>query len=168
MKILVATRETQGQRGNDFCWCNEGELVAFSTFECDREKVDGSCGCKRSMVGMSSSKATTTMKVVTSILSPTDLKEILRDTLRKGGWLTNMPESEIEEWVERDSKKLLGLTSVFQVDDIVERRGKKLQIRVRLNKPQVQPKAVEPKEDKEQKQKEDEEFKNSPLAELLE
>ena len=49
MKVLVATRNTQGQRGNDFCFVPEGEIVAFPAAECTGEKIDGSCGCRRSV-----------------------------------------------------------------------------------------------------------------------
>ena len=50
MKLLVATTKTQGQRKNDFCWVPEDEIVQFA-FVCDGEKIDGSCGCRRSMSG---------------------------------------------------------------------------------------------------------------------
>jgi len=62
MKVLVATKEGQGERKNDFFWTDEGEVVHFG-FECTSETVDGGCGCARSMVGLNSKKATTTMKV---------------------------------------------------------------------------------------------------------
>ena len=41
MKILVATKETQGNRKNDFCFCDEEEIVKAG-MECDGESVDGS------------------------------------------------------------------------------------------------------------------------------
>ena len=65
MKILVATKETQGFRDSDFSWAREGELVRFDS-ECDRDKnrIDGGCGCRRSMVGLETGRATTTFKVV--------------------------------------------------------------------------------------------------------
>ena len=51
MKVLVGTKETQGQRSNDFSWAEDGELVMFGS-ECDREDVDGTCGCRRAMSGL--------------------------------------------------------------------------------------------------------------------
>ena len=57
MKILVGTTETQGRRKNDFCYTKEGEVLCFH-LECDGETVDGSCGCKRSMSGVDTNKAT--------------------------------------------------------------------------------------------------------------
>jgi len=62
MKLLVATTQTQGQRQNDFCWATPGEILHFGS-ECDREGIDGACGCKRSLSGLDSLKATTTMIV---------------------------------------------------------------------------------------------------------
>jgi hypothetical protein len=65
MKVLVATKESQGKRKNDFCWVPEGEIVHFA-FECDSDRnPDGPCGCRRSMVGIDCTKSTTTMKVKT-------------------------------------------------------------------------------------------------------
>ena len=34
MKILVATKETQGKRKNDFCFCNAGDIVMFGILLC--------------------------------------------------------------------------------------------------------------------------------------
>lgn len=62
MKVLVATTKRQGMRKNDFCHATEGELVKFS-FECDGEKVDGKCGCKRSMGGINSRELPTDKSV---------------------------------------------------------------------------------------------------------
>jgi len=63
MKVLVATEETQGHRKTDFCWTEEGELVFFGS-ECTRETIDGECGCRRSLCGLRTRKATTTFRVV--------------------------------------------------------------------------------------------------------
>jgi hypothetical protein len=59
MKVFVSTKDGQGIRNNDFSWTNEGELVKFA-LECDGEKIDGKCGCRRSMSGFDTHKATTT------------------------------------------------------------------------------------------------------------
>ena len=48
MKILTATRATQGQRASDFNCCIEGEVVTFVGVLRDtdrREDPDGGCGC---------------------------------------------------------------------------------------------------------------------------
>lgn len=72
MKILVTTRETQGQRESDFFWTKEGELAVLG-FVCDTDRVkpggpigdpDGGCGCGRAFIGKTSRKGTTTVKVV--------------------------------------------------------------------------------------------------------
>ena len=64
MKVLAATRQTQGWRDNDFCSTVEGELVFFAPFECSRGFVDDDCGCRRSMAGLVRHRATTTIKVI--------------------------------------------------------------------------------------------------------
>ena len=60
MYVLVATKETQGDRGNDYGWTVEGELVFVPTIECREPR----CGCSRGFAGVSSHRATTTAMVV--------------------------------------------------------------------------------------------------------
>jgi len=100
---------TQGQRDNDFCWAEEDELVRFP-FECDRERVDGQCGCRRSMAGLLSQKATTTFKVVELPIG----KEALQ-------FITRLPDAELDQ--------LLAAAAEFEVGDICERRGGTIQQR---------------------------------------
>jgi len=119
MKVLVATKETQGNRKNDFDWCNEGEIVRFA-FECDGETVDGNCGCKRSMAGIDSQKATTTMKVVDMDITEQKMIELIRQSLAKAGW-----GAEVQELANGDTTELLRIAAVFNIGDVVERRGNK-------------------------------------------
>ena len=74
MKILVATRLTQGAYANDYHYCVEGELVWIQE-PCDRgaDDPDGSCGCGRGFAGAASHRATTTATVVESPMSRADL-----------------------------------------------------------------------------------------------
>lgn len=129
MKLLTATRETQGQRKNDFSFCNEGEVVKFN-FECDGGSIDDSCGCKRSMSGAVSHKSTTTMKVIDSALTRSDLREILLKTLKDEGWIKEGQESTIRDNIDRDVDELLRTANAFKVGDIVEKRGSKLNKRI--------------------------------------
>ncbi|ABW09735.1 conserved hypothetical protein [Parafrankia sp. EAN1pec] len=64
LRVLVATRQTQGQEPGDFTWAVPGELVRASDI-CARDEgdPDGSCGCGRSWVGLASGLATTTALV---------------------------------------------------------------------------------------------------------
>ena len=64
MKVVTATSQTQGWRDNDFCWTVEGELLFFAPLECGRGSIDDNCGCRHSMAGLWSHRATTTMKVI--------------------------------------------------------------------------------------------------------
>jgi hypothetical protein len=119
MKLLVATTRTQGQRKNDFCFVPEDEIVHFA-FECDGEKVDGGCGCRRSMSGIVCRKATTTMKVADVEISITDLKGLLFDYFCSV-WKYSPVEALKSAGVE--GNELLRVAQGFEVGAIVEKRG---------------------------------------------
>ena len=95
MLMLAATKKTQGQRSNDFCWANEGELVRPGSV-CDGEHdPDGPCGCNRSMVGLDSHKATTTIEVIDSPLDRCEIVEMFVKSHKDCGWIVNQEEIEI-------------------------------------------------------------------------
>jgi hypothetical protein len=88
MKVFAATSRTQGQRGNDFHWCVEGELVHFSAVcAADLDDPDGGCGCGRAFAGLNSHRATTTA-IVREIEGFTreDYVEAIRSSLAQQGW----------------------------------------------------------------------------------
>jgi hypothetical protein len=128
IKVLVATKETQGERKNDFFFANEGELVGFCS-ECDGGGVDDKCGCHRSMSGFESNKATTTMKVVEMNITKDEFAKKLRESLEKSGWLKLMTKKEADAWVKEDTDVLLVAIDPFPVGSIVEKRGDKIQSR---------------------------------------
>ncbi len=130
MKVLVATKQTQGQRKNDFCFCTEGELVKFG-MECDGESVDGSCGCKRALCGMDTSKATTTMMVVDlPTVSPEGFRAKWHEAMTREGWLKHGTEDENRKWEADDCAELLRLAEFFAVGAVIEKRGRRYAQRV--------------------------------------
>ena len=123
MKALVATKETQGRRDNDFSWTQEGELVVFGS-ECGRESVNGRCGCKRAMSGLTTLKGTTTVKVadLPELTEQTFAEQIKRHLLKD--WRLEEP---IAAYTSREDAAMLGrLANQFEVGDVLERRGNKL------------------------------------------
>lgn len=122
IRVLVATKETQGRRKNDFCFAEEGELIMRGS-ECDGEAVDGNCGCRRAMSGVRTQLATTTMKVVELGIAPEDIKKQMKDSLVKGGWASLMKPEQVEEMVNSNYKENKELAEYFGVGAIVERRG---------------------------------------------
>lgn len=122
MKLLVATKKTQGQRSNDFCWCNEGELVRFG-FACDGEDVDGPCGCRRSMAGMASKKATTTMEIKDVPITELEFTHLLAKAYVASGF------TMLIDNVEEDAADLVKVAAHFEVGDIIEYRGEYFQAR---------------------------------------
>lgn len=130
MKILVATKETQKQRESDFFWAEEGEIVRLA-FECDRdgEDIDGRCGCRRSMTGCISQKATTTMKVEDRNIKIEDYIEVIRKSFKDAGWYKLMGTKDAEEWVREDAKFILSRVSKLPTGAIIEKRGDRLLVR---------------------------------------
>jgi hypothetical protein len=130
VKILVATKETQRQRESDFCWTEEGEIVRLA-FECDRDKedLDGKCGCRRSMTGCTSQRATTTMKVEDRNIKIEEYIEIIRESFIQAGWYKLMGEKVAEEHIMSDVKYMLSRVSKLPVGSIIEKRGDNLIVR---------------------------------------
>lgn len=126
MKVLAATRETQGWRDNDFCCTLEGELVLFPPFECGRGSIDDECGCRRSMAGVVSHLATTTIKVVErEELNPDLYFTLISDGLRDMGWVTkellNVPD--VDGWLHHLTAELMCIADAFRLGAVLERRG---------------------------------------------
>jgi len=127
MKVLVATKEGQGIRKNDFCWVPEGEIVHFG-FECDRDKEgpDGHCGCRRAMVGLECAKATTTMKVAEVPVKRREIVARLKKHYRED-W--KMKAKEAEKIVKDEMKDLADVVAVFPLGAVIEKRGNVFQMR---------------------------------------
>lgn len=131
MRVLVATCETQGKRKNDFCFATEGELVKFPGIECDRETPDGSCGCRRSLGGVESGRATTTLRVVERDLTATEVKAIFFESMRQSGWVKDESWADtVREQCADDAKGLLRIAGSFPVGTVLERRGEVFNVRV--------------------------------------
>lgn len=129
MKILVATKEKQGVRKNDFCFTNEGEIVRFG-MECGGERIDGRCGCRRSLCGLDTSKATTTMKVIDTKMTQKKFESLYLEALKKDGWVIGEKSLNASKlWAKQGVEDILKITNEFKHGDIVEKRGDKFNIR---------------------------------------
>src|SRR4051794_12609609 len=122
MRVLVATSQTQGHRGNDFDFCVEGELVTVGLVcAADEQDPDGGCGCGRAFAGLNSHRATTTAKVKEVDLSEEDYVEALRSSLSQQGWPTE-DVAELADWLAQ-------LVGGWPVGSVIERRGDDMLIR---------------------------------------
>lgn len=81
MKVFVATRPSEPEP-EDFCHTVDGELVFLPTDFCDCPD----CGCRKSVVGLGSGKATTTFTVadLPHFDRPTLLEAFTEGFLRMG------------------------------------------------------------------------------------
>ena len=87
IKVLVSTKQTQGQRKSDFSWVPEDELLTYSVSgPCGGEEADDQCGCARSLVGIECHKSTTTAKVVERELTLARLARLFKQSADSAGW----------------------------------------------------------------------------------
>lgn len=132
MKVLTATHQTQGWRDNDFCWAVQGELVLFPPVECGRGSIDDACGCRRSMAGLASQRATTTIKVADrGELDPDTYFMLISDSLRDQGYVTEVlkADPEVNEWLRDITDELIHIAEAFPVATVLERRGDLISVR---------------------------------------
>ena len=120
MHVLVATKETQGTRADDYAWTVDGELVLAELTEC----ADPRCGCARGFAGIASKRATTTA-MVTDLphLDIATLRDVVRDYLERAGWSDLLPTDEIEEVVDEHVENLGAICSAYAVGTVIERDG---------------------------------------------
>lgn len=121
MKVLVATKERQGLRPNDFCFVPEGELVRFS-WTCDGEGIDGKCGCRRSLCGFDCLLSTTTFKVADLPLSEDEYFDKLIESFRSAGWIDGELTDNLKAIARQDCDRLLKLAMLFNVGTVLENR----------------------------------------------
>ncbi|BBY90641.1 hypothetical protein MGALJ_03100 [Mycobacterium gallinarum] len=101
MKILVATRLTQGTAPTDYHHCVEGELVWMQE-PCDRDLRNPSmpCGCGRGFTGAASHRATTTAMVVDTEMTREEVVLAFNTSLVDGGWPSEWAEAVADDNLE--------------------------------------------------------------------
>lgn len=121
MKVLVATRETQGSVAGDYSHTVDGELVYIQASDCANPR----CGCDRGFAGMASHRATTTARVVERPdLTEYDLRRALTDSLAAGGWLAVMESAGVaDEGVDELLDLIHGVTFSACAGALVRRKG---------------------------------------------
>lgn len=98
VKVLVATRRTQGARENDFFWGVPGELVMLGEVcRKDRDDPDGRCGCGRSFSGLGSDRAMTTAEIADLDVDHDELVSAVAAALDRQGWGAEHADEVVEE-----------------------------------------------------------------------
>jgi len=114
VKVLVATKRTQGMRQWDMSYTVDGELVMNPPVSCDCPD----CPCEREMIGLGSRSGTTTFTV--SDLPEFDVgtyRELLRGELVRCGWVEEEPT---DEWMAQFAEEHLAAAAPFEVGDVLE------------------------------------------------
>ncbi len=117
IKCMVATKDTQGQRENDFCFATEGEIVRFGPLCCSDKDLDGGCGCARSLVGIESGKSTTTMKIVELDITQAKYLAMVKASVKKSD------DDATDETIEQEALEVLFASEQFGLGFIIEYRG---------------------------------------------
>jgi hypothetical protein len=124
MKVLVATKESQGELPGDYSWTVEGELVTAVVCECSSPKK---CGCGRGFPGLASARATTTAMVVDRPeLDRDELWDVLYDAIDRQGWMAHLGPDEAEELVDEHLACIEIVCDSYPVRTIVGRWGTKI------------------------------------------
>src|SRR5689334_16315276 len=122
MKIIVATRERQGERPGDFCEADEGEIVI--PVLCDGEHEG--CSCDRLFIGVRTSRDTTTAAVVESDMSVEDY----RSAITESEVIKEYTELGMSKRVARaHADELLKLAAQFEAGAVIERSGDEFEVR---------------------------------------
>ncbi len=130
MKVLVATRATQGQRANDACLAEEGELVTFGP-ECSNVEhgIDSLCPCQRVLLGLFSLNLTTTMQVAERDVTEAGLYRLLAEFYTRCGTSAQVRPKELDALIRQDIAALIYTAEQFQAGDVIERQGDDFLIR---------------------------------------
>lgn len=137
MKVLVATKQTQGLRASDFCCALEGEMVMFPPLECDCGSIDASCGCRRSMAGLVSHRATTTVVVAErEELYPETYFKLISEGHLYQGYVTRelMNDREVNAWLHDVTFELVQIAGTFAPGTVLERRDGFVTVRQEIGK----------------------------------
>ena len=129
MKVLVATRITQGDHDGDYSWTVDGELVTPASPPCSNAE----CGCLRGFAGLGSSRATTTAMVVD--LPHVDdyvLTNAVLDSLTRGGWLNIVGLGGQLEMIDDHVDTIMTVASRYPVGTIVSKDGTTISVRESL------------------------------------
>lgn len=131
MKVLVATRRTQGLRPDDYCSTIDGELVlAGAVIECSSPER---CGCGRGFPGLASARATTTAIIVERPeIHLHEMSMAIRESLDRQGYLDVLDDEEADELVEAECWRLAAITRAWPVGTVLERRHGCLAARQRV------------------------------------
>ena len=106
VKVLVATTEAQGKRGDDYANAVDGELVYVPLL---------GTGCGRGFAGMASNRSTTTAMVVERLdLSGQDLWMALSDSLERQGRLGETWSDEQADLFRQLFQRMLATAGHFR------------------------------------------------------
>lgn len=130
MKALVSTKETQGMRQTDFNFVDDGELLVFAP-QCTDANPDSACGCRRSLLGIFSRRATTTFTVKDVKLTDAQFFDILYNYNKE---FQNVDDPTLKTLATKDIKLIRATADQFNCGDVLERRDEYISVRKEAGK----------------------------------
>jgi hypothetical protein len=132
MLVLRTTRQTQGQRDDDFCWTNDEELAFFGVpcarDDCNDTDGRGPCGCRRSFCGLDTLRGSTTAVVVASSLTLDDLVRLFTEHYEV---VWNRTSQEARTEAQAMAQHIIKLCARFGRGTVLEKRGPSIHPRQR-------------------------------------
>lgn len=138
MKVLVATKKTQGQKPGDYSDTPEGELVTFGSNSDEyvdetqnKPRSEWKKGTRKSkkydtaMVGITSGKATTTILVAEVDITEYELARKVSKSLDIRGWRETMREKRFRKWIEQDVRDIIKVANDFSTGAVLEKKKNK-------------------------------------------
>ena len=117
MRIFVSTRQTQGDRPDDFCFVPDGEIVVFPFKTNFNNKEINTC-----LVGIESKSSSTTFLVMESDLSRKEYIQKIASFFIQSG--ATVSQNEANDWGKIYAEKVISFAEKFPVGSVV---GKKSQ-----------------------------------------
>jgi hypothetical protein len=125
MRVMVATRRTQGACDDDYAWAVDGELAFLPMVECDWGGPADFRRGARYFLGLESGGETTTVEIADIDVPARDIVTFVAEQLAAVGWTA--PASNHE--AERLAGEMLGIAAVFPVGTVLEKRGGEIRAR---------------------------------------
>jgi diaminopimelate epimerase len=140
MKVLVADNNEQGVFGDEYHWCNNGDLLMFGEFQTE----DNRKGNEISMCGIKERTFTTFITVKDLDISKDFYKELLSESVEKAmlvkinkdGWyyVDFGDDWGFNKNINDHVDELLELAEQFNIGDKLYCRGRKLFLREKETK----------------------------------
>jgi hypothetical protein len=129
MKVLVATKQTQGTRRGDLFLADEGELLRAPVYSREGPQAANPFGALPvPFIGVLSNRGTTTFKLAEAGIDARRLSDLLVNSYLESGW-----DGDVAQEMTRESLRLAEeAADQYAVGQVLERSGNVFRNRVAM------------------------------------